>query len=72
MKVADVAEYIVIFVSETAKRYNLSEIQAYRYLRRHKAIEFIENQYDIAHTLSFNDMIDAAMSICQRNGGKLR
>lgn len=72
MKITDIAEYIVIFIAELAKRYNLTEAQAYKYLRRYKAIEFIESQYEIAHTLSFNDMIDVAINICQRNGGKLK
>lgn len=72
MNVTDIAEYIVVFVSELAHKLNMSEAQTYRYLRQHKAIDFIESQYDIAHTLSLNDMMDAVIAFCQRNGGTLK
>lgn len=43
------AEYIVIFISEFARRFGLSAAQAYRYLNRYKAIDFLDEQYNVAH-----------------------
>ena len=65
------AEYIVIFISEFARRYGLSVVQAYRYLNRYKAIDFLDEQYNIAHTQSFEDMVQNMAGYCQRYGGAL-
>ena len=59
VSVKDKAEYLVMFVNEFAKRYQLTDIQAYRYLKRFKAIDFLEKEYNVAHTQSFDDMVDA-------------
>ena len=53
VSVKDKAEYLVMFVNEFAKRYQLTDIQAYRYLKRFKAIDFLEKEYNVAHTQSF-------------------
>ena len=63
------AEYIVIFISEFARRFGLSAVQAYRYLNRYKAIDFLDEQYNIAHTQSFEDMVQNMAGYCQRHGG---
>jgi len=70
-KVKDMAEYIVIAIHEFAKRHQLEEEQAYRYLNHYKAIDFLENQYDVAHTQSFDDIIEGLTALCQRHGGAL-
>lgn len=41
-KLKDMAEYIVIAIHEFAKRHQLEEEQAYRYLNHYKAIDFLE------------------------------
>ena len=51
------AEYIVIFISEFARRFSLSAVQAYRYLNRYKAIDFLDEQYNVAHTQSFRILL---------------
>lgn len=38
----DKTEYIVAFVSEFAKKYNLSAKEAFNYLDRFKAVDFLE------------------------------
>jgi hypothetical protein len=65
------AEYIVMFVSEFARRFNLTAKQAYCYLNRYKAIDFLDEQYNIAHTQSFEDMVQNMAGYCQRHGGTL-
>ena len=53
------------------QRHQLEEKQAYRYLNHYKAIDFLENQYDVAHTQSFDDIIEGLTALCQRHGGAL-
>ena len=53
--IRDIIEYIIALVNEFAKRFGLTEIQAYRYIRIHKGIAFIEENYGVMHTLSFDD-----------------
>ena len=70
-EIRDKAEYIVIFISEFARRYGLSAVQAYRYLNRYKAINFLDEHYNVAHTQSFEDMVQNMAGYCQRHGGAL-
>ena len=67
----DKTEYIVAFVSEFAKKYKLSEKEAFNYLDRFKAVDFLERQYNIAHTLSFSQMVSDVAFFCRKNGGEL-
>ena len=64
-------EYIVIFISEFAQRYKLSLQESYRYLKKYKALLFLEDQYEIAHTMSYQYMIEEMSAYCRRNGGTL-
>lgn len=70
-EIRDKAEYIVIFISEFARRYGLSAVQAYRYLNRYKAIDFLDEHYNVAYTQSFEDMVQNMAGYCQRHGGAL-
>ncbi len=45
--------------------------QAFNYLSRFKAIDFIDRHYGFVHTQSFNSMVDELAAYCQKNGGKL-
>lgn len=65
------AEYVIIFVNEFAKRFNLTSVQAYRYLARFKAIDFLISQYNIAHTQGFNSMVNDMAAYCRRHGGAI-
>lgn len=69
--VLDKAEYLVIFINEFARHYGLSAVQAYRYLNRYKAIDFLDEQYNVAHTQSFDDMVQNMAGYCRRFGGAL-
>jgi len=35
------------------------------------ALDFLEKQYDVAHTMGFPYMVDAMTEYCKRNGGYL-
>lgn len=67
----DVFEYIIALINEFAKRFGLTEQQAYRYIHIHKGITFIEENYNAIHTLSFDDAVDGVAMYCKRNGGEL-
>ena len=62
---------IVAVISDFAEHYGLSTPQAYRYLARYKGIEFLEEFYDVEHTLSFEDVVSDVARICRNNGGTL-
>lgn len=65
-------EYLVIFVSEFARKHSLTLRQAYNYLSRYKAVDFLDNQYDVAHTLRLEDVLDDMTTYCQRFGGAIK
>ena len=51
----DIYEYIIALVNEFGRRFGLTDRQAYNYIRRHKGVGFIEENYGIIHTLGFED-----------------
>lgn len=63
--------YIIALVNEFAKKHDLTDVQSFRYLNNFSAIRFIDEEYDIAHTLSFADMVDNLGIYCRNKGGKL-
>ena len=62
--------YTVVCVNEFADRYRISAKDAFEYLYAHKGIAFIKENYDIEHTLSFEDAVDDLTTVCRNNGGK--
>lgn len=63
--------YTVACVSEFARKHGLDMKEAFSFLFRHRAIEFLKENYDIEHTLSLDDTLDDMLMICERNGGML-
>lgn len=69
--IKDKVEYIIALISEFAKAHSLTTNQAYRYLERYKAIDFIDKHYGIAHTQSFKDVVSDITIYCRRFGGAI-
>ena len=69
--VKDIAEYIVALIAAFASYYQMTEVEAYRYLSSHGAIKVANDFYDVMHTQSFDDMVQSMASYCRRNGGCL-
>ena len=67
----NIIEYINCCIGAFASRFKLPRIQAYNYLSRFNAIDFLINCYSAEHTLSIDDAVDDITQICQKNGGKL-
>ncbi len=64
-------EYIVVCVSEFAKRFKLTNQQAYAYLRRFTGIEFLNEYYEVEHTQSIESAVDDLQVICYNKGGRI-
>lgn len=65
----DVLNYIVVCISEFARRYEMHVRDAYIYLSRNKGIDFLKEFYDVEHTLSFDDVLDDLVAVCRKSGG---
>lgn len=63
--------FTVVCVNEFAKKNNLSTKEAFRYLFQFKGIEFIKENYEAEHTLSFDTILEDLGILCRRNGGML-
>lgn len=66
-------QYTVALVSEFSAHFGISQQQALNYLVRFKGggVAHLEEFYNILHTHSFNDSIDALAKVCRNNGGRL-
>ncbi len=69
--VKDIAEYIVMLIASFARHYKVTEAEAYAYLHRYGAIRWAHDFYDVMHTQSFDDMVEATAAYCRRKGGNL-
>lgn len=69
--IRDIFEYIIALVNEFAKKFGLSDKQAYVYIRHHQGVAFIERNYNIIHTLDFKEAVDSVAAYCRRSGGEL-
>ena len=49
------AEYIVALIAAFARRYSMTETEAYQYLHRYGAISVAHEYYDVMLPQSFND-----------------
>ncbi len=67
----NITEYVVVVISEFAKKFRLTIVQSYQYLSIHKGISFLESNYDIAHTLPMEDVVNDLATYCRRNGGSI-
>lgn len=70
-KMRDILEYTIALVSEFAVKFGMTDVQAFRYINQFNGIEVIENNYDMMHTLSFEDVIETIQNYCRRKGGSL-
>jgi hypothetical protein len=67
----DKIEYTIMLVKLFASHYQLTPVQAYRYISRFDGMAFIERNYGVMHTLSFQEMVQGMSDYCRRNGGQL-
>ncbi|MCF0181048.1 MAG: DUF3791 domain-containing protein [Muribaculaceae bacterium] len=65
-------KYTIAVVAEFAKHFGISQKQSFNYLKRFLGLDYLLEYYDVLHTLSFEDAIEAMTAICKRNGGLLQ
>ena len=63
--------YTIACVSEFAAKHEMDLKSAFQFLYKYKAIQFIKENYDIEHTMSFDDAIEDIRQICLKNGGTI-
>ena len=64
--------YTVACVNEFARRKQMTTRAAFLYLYQYQGLKFLEEFYDVEHTLSMEDALDDLENICHQNGGKLQ
>ncbi len=64
--------YTVACINEFARNKSLTSVQAFFYLLEHKAINFLDEFYDVEHTISFEDAVSDLTNISLQNGGKIQ
>lgn len=68
----NIINYIVICINEFAKQFGLTSKEAYIYLRDHKGIKFLKENYEAEHTLGLDDIIEDLKQVCANNGGDIK
>lgn len=66
-----IAEFVIACAAEFAKKFGITLKQAYNYLNRYKAVDYLMEHYEIEHTQTFNDVTDRCADICNQHGGKI-
>ena len=67
----DIFEYLIALINEFARKFGLSDKQAFNYINRHQGIDFVVKNYGILHTLDFDEAVDSVAQYCRRTGGEL-
>jgi len=64
--------YFVMILNLISKKYDISIGETYKYLNKYKGMEFLQEFYDVEHTLNTEDVLDDVLAICAKNGGYLQ
>lgn len=62
----------VALITEFAARFSMSVSQAYSYLKRFGGMVYMDEFYDVLHTQSFPDVVEAMARVCSKSGGYVR
>ncbi|MCQ2289959.1 MAG: DUF3791 domain-containing protein [Muribaculaceae bacterium] len=63
--------YMIALITEFAKAHKLCMQDAYLYLKQFKGLDFVEEFYDVEHTLPFDNAVEDVTIYCKRMGGHL-
>jgi len=64
-----IVHYFVTCIVDFAEKNNMSIKDAFFYLKKYDGIRFLTENYEIEHTLSKDDTMDALARITHQNGG---
>lgn len=65
-------EYLTTCISAFGEQFKLSNIEAYKYLKRYKGVDFLIDCYEAEHTLSIENAVEDLQLLCSNNGGMLK
>lgn len=63
--------YMVMIIRDFGDAHHLTPRQAHDYLRQYKAMDYMNEFYDVEHTLSPEDTVTSLTHISKMNGGLL-
>jgi len=63
--------YFIVCVADFAEKYKMSIRDAFLYLKKYNGIRYLVENYEIEHTLSKEDTLEAMSLIVRQNGGSL-
>lgn len=58
----NIAEYLIAFIKEYAKYKTITEVIACKILKSNGILDYLEEHYNIAHTLTFDSVIELVES----------
>lgn len=61
--------YIVACVNVFAQEKRMTPKDAFFYLDRYRGLAYLQEFYEVEHTLSWADTMEALTTVCGRNGG---
>ena len=64
-------QYINLCIDEFARKFRLAPKVAYNYLKRFNGLAFLDEFYDVEHTLALDDTLGSLQKVCADNGGTL-
>ena len=64
-------QYINLCIDEFARKFRLSPKVSYDYLKKFDGLAFLNEHYDVEHTLALQDTLGSLQKICALNGGTL-
>lgn len=63
--------YTIALIAEFAKTFSMKDNEAFNYLKNYRGLDYLSQFYDVLHTLTFDDAIEAIANICHSHGGSL-
>ena len=63
--------YTVMIVRDFGDAYQMTPKQAHNYMRRHKAMDYLSQFYDVEHTFSPEATVTSIREVSNNNGGRL-
>lgn len=64
-------EYVICCVGAFAEKFNISNADAYAYLNKYGAVNFLIDCYAAEHTLSIDNAVEDMKYICLKKGGDI-
>ena len=64
-------DYLVVCINDFGDKHSLPYFESYKYLFQYGGLDFIEEFYDVEHTLPQQEVLEDLSAICRQHGGAL-